>query len=156
VVLNAVPLSTLAGIMILLYCAYFGTVEIAGVLRVRPPGSQWQVPKSFVYGTSPRRRVIIWGTILGPGFFTRNPFAGFAMLPIGVAMFGDLKLGALVAGAIGVAHATGRAVALLRDARKRDQADYLEAIIASMFWRKFDGAALLAVACLLLITQSPL
>jgi len=154
--LNALPLTSIAIVLLIAYCAYFGSAEVAGLLRIQPPGSRWQVPKSFVYGKSANLRLFVWGSILGPGFFTRNPFASFAALPLGVAIFGDVASGVLVAAAVGVAHSSGRAVALIRETHKCDQVDYLRTVLASMYWRRFDGVALLGLGCLLLVTRSTL
>jgi len=51
----------------------------------------------------------------------------------------------IVAVALGAAHAAGRACALLRDAHGIDVADYLESVRKRMYWRRFDGYALLTI-----------
>jgi hypothetical protein len=116
-------------------------MEAAGITGPAAPGRRWQVPKSFVTGASPRRRILVWGALLGPGFATRNPFAGFTALPIAVAAFGNLRVGSLVALGVGVAHATARALAMLRDAQTADEMDYMRSVLRSMYWRKYDGVA---------------
>jgi hypothetical protein len=146
--LNVYDLRRPALFLIVVYCLYYGLTEATGIRGLRPPGSNWQVPQTFVVGTSRRRRTVVWGAILGPGFFTRNPYAGFGLLPLGVAALDSVPLGVLVAAAIGFAHATGRALGLLRDARdarRTDPSDYLKSVLRSMYWRRFDGAALLAL-----------
>jgi hypothetical protein len=134
--------------LIVIYCLYYGITEATGIHSLAPPGSNWQVPQSFVVGTSRHRRVLIWGTILGPGFVTRNPYAGFGLLPLGVAALDSVRTGALIAAAIGFAHGTGRALALLRDARATDASGYLASVLRSMYWRTVDGIALLALGAL--------
>jgi hypothetical protein len=47
---------------------------------------------------------------------------------------------------VGVAHGTGRALALLRDAREAAAADHLRMVLKSLHWRTFDGFALLIVS----------
>lgn len=89
---------------------------------------------------------MVWGGLLGPGFATRNPYAGFAALLLGIATFGSVKIGAAVAVAVGVAHGTARALALLRDAREVDHLDYLQSVLRSLYWRRFDGMMLLLLA----------
>ena len=71
------------------YGAYFGTVEALGGRGVPPPGSRWQVPQGLVRNASRRRKLVIWGGILGPGFLTRNPYAGFGMLVALAAVAGQ-------------------------------------------------------------------
>jgi hypothetical protein len=152
--LNALPLSLAALLLIVVYGACYGVTESAGRARPAPPGSRWQVPQTMVAGVSRRRRVLVWGSILGPGFATRNPYAGFGLLPLAVAAVGSIPAGIALAAVIGIAHGTGRALALLRDAREAMAGDHLRMILKSLYWRTFDGFALLvvsgaaAVACL--------
>jgi hypothetical protein len=79
---------------------------------------------------------------------TRNPYAGFGLLPIAVATAGGVRAAALLGAVTGLAHAAGRALALLRDARPRPAAapDPMRLVLTSMRWRTFDGFALLVVA----------
>jgi hypothetical protein len=102
----------------------------------------------MVMGVSRWRRILVWGSILGPGFMTRNPFAGFGLLPIAVAAAGGVRAAALLGAVTGLAHAAGRALALLRDARPRPAAasDPMRLVLTSMRWRTFDGFALLVIA----------
>jgi hypothetical protein len=150
--LNSWDLRRPALFLIAIYCLYYGLTEATGIHGLRPPGRNWQVPQTFVVGTSRRRRTLVWAAILGPGFFTRNPYAGFGLLPLGVAALDSVPTGVLAAAAIGFAHGTGRALGLLRDARDArdargtDPSGYLKSVLRSMYWRKFDGIALLAVA----------
>jgi hypothetical protein len=150
--LNSRDLRRPALFLIAIYCLYYGITEATGIHGLRPPGSNWQVPQSFVVGTSRRRRIVVWGVILGPGFFTRNAYAGFGLLPLGVAVLDSVPAGVLAAAAIGFAHGTGRALALLRDARGTDPGDYLKSVLRSMYWRKFDGFALLALGVMAVFT----
>lgn len=133
---------------------------MTGWLGLPPPGTRWQVPQAMVAGTSPARRIAVWGSILGPGFLTRNPYAGFGLLPLAVAAAGSVRGAVALAAAVGLAHGTGRALALLRDARPERAAapDPMRIVLASMRWRTLDGYALLvmagaaAAACARLIT----
>lgn len=145
-ILNAVPLASAASIALVLYGLFYGLVEVADVTRVRAPGSRWQVPPAFVTKRSSRRILVVWGGLLGPGFATRNPYAGFAALLLAIATFGSIKIGVAVAVAVGVAHGTARALALLRDAGKIDHLDYLQSVLRSMYWRRVDGMVLLLLA----------
>lgn len=143
---NIAPLSTASLILIVLYGGFYGLIEAAGRARPAAPGSGWQVPSAWVRGVSRRRRMWVWGTLLGPGFATRNPYAGFGFLLLAVAAVGDLRDGVLLAAVIGIAHGAGRALALLGDVRLINAADYLQAVLKAMYWRMFDGYALLAAA----------
>jgi hypothetical protein len=89
---------------------------------------------------------VVWGSLLGPGFVTRNPYAGFWLLPLAVAAAGSIGYGVLLAAAIGAAHSTGRAIGLLRDVRDIEGNSYLESALRSMHWRMVDGFALLVAA----------
>lgn len=128
------------------YGVFYGVLEAGGVTRSAPPGSRWQVPSEWVRGVSSRRRSVVWGSLLGPGFATRNPYAGFWLLPFAVAAVGNIGYGVLLAAAVGTAHSTARALGLLRDVKDVDENSYLQSTLRSMHWRMVDGFALLAAA----------
>jgi hypothetical protein len=146
--LTALPLQRAAISLAVLYAAFYGVVEATVRLRrkLSPPGSKWQVPSGWVINVSRPRRIIVWGSVLGPGFFTRNAYAGFALLPMIIASVRGVAVGIALGGAIGLAHATGRASALVRDARLAATADYLETTLKKMRWRVIDGLVLLLIA----------
>lgn len=147
VVLGTLPLAPAALVVAALYAAGYGLSEATGRPGPRAPGTRWQVPQTMVTGVSRRRRLLIWGSILGPGFATRNPYAGFFLLPILVAAAGQAPVAAALAAAIGFAHGTGRALALLRDARPgAATADPMRLVLTSMHWRRLDGITLLVIA----------
>ena len=143
---NLLPLSLIALVLMTGYGVFYGVLEAGGKARPAPPGSRWQVPSEWVRRVSRRRRFVVWGSLLGPGFATRNPYAGFWLLPLAVAAVGNIGYGVLLAAAIGAAHSTGRAVGLLRDVQHVAVNSYLESALRSMYWRKADGFALLATA----------
>jgi hypothetical protein len=143
---NLLPLSLIALVLMTGYGVFYGVLEASGKARPAPPGSRWQVPSEWVRGVSRRRRFVVWGSLLGPGFATRNPYAGFWLLPLAVAAVGNVGYGVLLAAAIGAAHSTGRALGLLRDVQRVDVNSYLQSALRSMYWRKADGLALLATA----------
>lgn len=144
--LNAPPIAQGAAIALILYGLLYGIAEVADVSGLWVPGLRWQVPPALVTKRSSGRILVVWGGLLGPGFATRNPYAGFAALLLGIATFGSVKIGAAVAIAVGVAHGTARALALLRDAREVDHLDYLQSVLRSLYWRRFDGLMLLLLA----------
>ncbi len=98
----------------------YGVIELSGRAGPRAPGSNWQVPQHMLVGAGPRRRMLVWGLYLGPGFLTRNPYAGFGMTVVLVGCAARPLAGLLVAAGAGATHGSGRALALLRDARLRD------------------------------------
>jgi len=143
---NLLPLSSIALVLMAGYGVLYGVPEAGGRTRPAPPGSRWQVPSEWVRGVSRRRRFVVWGSLLGPGFATRNPYAGFWLLPLAVAAAGTIGYGVLLAAAIGAAHSTGRALGLLRDVRDIEGNSYLQSALRSMYWRTADGFVLLAAA----------
>ena len=151
---NLLPLSLIALVLMTGYGVFYGVLEAGGKARPAPPGSRWQVPSEWVRGVSRRRRFVVWGSLLGPGFATRNPYAGFWLLPLAVAAVGNIGYGVLLAAAIGAAHSTGRALGLLRDVQHVDVNSYLQSALRSMYWRKADGFALLATAGVAAVTYA--
>jgi hypothetical protein len=145
-ILNAAPIAQGAAIALILYGLFYGFAEVADVSGLWVPGMRWQVPGAFVTKRSSWRIRLIWGGLLGPGFATRNPYAGFTALLLGVATLGSVKIGAAVAVAVGVAHAGARALALLRDTKEIEHLDYLQSVLRSLYWRRFDGLMLLLLA----------
>jgi len=169
--LGSLPVAPIALAAAAVYGLCYGAAEITGRPILRSPGTGWQVPQTMLLGAPPARRVLVWGALLGPGFATRNPYAGFGVLPLAVAAAG---VGGPVAGlaagaAVGAAHGTARAVALLRDVRElnelRDRGarpaavvgggvltaitpvpTHLDLLLKTVRWRRFDGVVLLAVA----------
>jgi hypothetical protein len=146
VLVLAVPgLATAAVVAAAAYACGYGGAEVCGLPWPPAPGRRWQVPQGLMIGASGSRRVLVWGSILGPGFVTRNPYAGFGILPVLVAAASSVPAGIVVAGLVGAAHAAGRAAALLRDsASPQDQPFAL--LLRSLRWRVLDGFGLLAVA----------
>ncbi|HEY1641201.1 MAG TPA: hypothetical protein VGG35_10975 [Streptosporangiaceae bacterium] len=144
--LGALPLARPALLLAAVYAAGYGLTEVAGRRWLPVPGTRWQVPQTMVVGTPARRRLLVWSTILGPGFLTRNPYAGFGLLPAVVAAAGGMRPAIVLAAAIGLAHGTGRALALLRDSRPGAALDPMRLVLVSMYWRTFDGLALLIIA----------
>lgn len=150
--LGALPLTRHAVLLAVLliatlYATGYGLIEATGKRGLTAPGTTWQVPQTMVMNVPRWRRLLVWGSILGPGFLTRNPYAGFGLLPIVVAAgAGGVRDGVILAAAVGLAHGTGRALALLRDARPGAGADPMRLVLVSMYWRTFDGFALLVIA----------
>ncbi|HEY2287910.1 MAG TPA: hypothetical protein VGH88_19385 [Streptosporangiaceae bacterium] len=150
-ILGALPVARPAVLLTAGYAACYGLIEVTdrlgGRFRLPPPGTRWQVPQEMVRGVPRGRRLLVWGSILGPGFMTRNPYAGFGLLPIAVATAGSPRLAALLGAATGLAHGTSRALALLRDARPRRAAlDPMRLVLTSMRWRTLDGLVLLVIS----------
>jgi hypothetical protein len=150
--LNLAPLSLTALALIVAYGLYYGLVEATNRPGLPAPGRTWQVPAGWVDQPPPWRRSLVWGSLLGPGLATRNPYAGFGLLLLAVASVGDLATGVVLAAAIGLLHATGRVLGLVRDLRTVASADYLQSVMSSLLWRRLDGFALLFFAGLATMT----
>jgi hypothetical protein len=144
-VLGALPIALAAIIAAAVYGCGYGVVEVGGLAWPPAPGRRWQVPQDLLLGVSGRHRVVVWGAILGPGLLTRNPYASFGMLVMLAATVGGLPAAVWVAALIGAAHASGRALALLRDSASRADEPFA-LLLRSLRWRALDGLALLVVA----------
>lgn len=141
---NLVPLHQAALIVVIVYGTCYGLLEATGRPGLPAPSRTWQVPAAWVDHVPRWRRTAVWGALLGPGLFTRNPYAGFWLLPLIAASVGSIRVGVAFAAIAGVLHSTGRALALLRDVRQIESANYLQSVFKTLRWRKFDGLALLA------------
>lgn len=141
----AVPVRALACLAAAVYGIGYGLIEVSGLAWPPAPGRRWQVPQGLVIATGDRRRLLIWGAVLGPGWLTRNPYAAFGLLPLLVLGAGDVIEAMVLAALIGVAHGAGRAAALLRDARA-PAPDPFALLLRSVRWRVTDGFALLVAA----------
>ena len=143
---SLVPAGPAALALIAGYAAYFGLIETTGRPGLPPPGRSWQVPARWVDRAPRWRRILVWGSLLGPGVATRNPYAGFGLLPLAVLAAGGPRPGVMLAASLGLLHAAGRVGALVRDARRAADAGPLLAVLRLMRWRTCDGLALLMVA----------
>jgi hypothetical protein len=138
------------------YGGYYAVTEISGRRGLPPPGRSWQVPQSMMIEAPVRTRLLVWGALLGPGFATRNPYAGFWLLPLAVASMPGPGAGLAVGAAVGLAHGAARAGALLRDVRdlrpdrQPDDAltGHLDLLLKTVYWRRLDGALLAAAAAI--------
>jgi len=155
--LGLLPLAPVCLGLAILYGLYYGITEVRGMRGLPAPGRRWQVPQTMMIDASPSRRVVVWGSVLGPGFLTRNPYAGFGMLPLVVAITGLAGPWAAVAlgACAGLAHGGARAVALLGDLRVTAPAvagvpsapsAQLDLLLKAVYARRLDGAVLLVIA----------
>ncbi len=168
-VLTTVRLTGFALAAAVAYGGYYGATEVSRRRGLPPPGRGWQVPQTMLIDAPVRRRVLVWGAFLGPGFATRNPYAGFGLLPLAVAAMPGTGAGLAAGAAVGLAHGTARAVALIRDVRdlRLEPASpvlataggggvtgspagalttHLDVLLKAVRWRRIDGAVLLAAA----------
>lgn len=135
-----------ARVVAAVYGFLYGAVETLS-LPVPVPGSRWQVPSHWVRGRSPRAGVAIWGAVLGPGLWTRNPYAGMWMVPLALAASGDAAVGALAGAAAGAAHGAARAAGVVAESNRAGASRVPERLIARQYrWRYADGALLLFAA----------
>jgi hypothetical protein len=146
-------LRPLAGVPFLLpllaltYALWFGLRETLGLQR-RLLGLLWQVPSSWIKGRPAVVQTLIWGTTLGPGLVTKNPYAGMWLLPLLVALNGNLLMTVAVGIAVGATHGGARALAVLRNRRciAMDASAHLRILSAQTHWQYIDGLALLLAA----------
>ena len=143
---NLAPIQPAALGLTVAYGIYYGLIETSGRPGLPAPGRTWQVPSQWVDNTPRWQRILIWGALLGPGFATRNPYAGFGLLLLIVCSAGSLRLGVALAVTLGLLHSLARAAALLRDVHQPPGTDYLDLLARSMRWRALDGLALLTIA----------
>jgi hypothetical protein len=170
IALTAVRLAEPALAAAVLYGGGYALAEIFRWRAPRPPGRSWQVPQSMLIEASIVRRVLVWGSLLGPGFATRNPYAGFWLLPLAVASMPGMRTGLAVGAAVGLAHGAARGAALLRDVKElqpapipaaavagavvpvapaavdHDIPTHLDMVLKAVRWRRLDGALLAAAA----------
>lgn len=122
----------------ILYALCHGRNETLGLPR-RPPGSIWQVPASWIAGRSQPARALIWGALLGPGFVTRNPYAGMWLMPVLVGLSQSLA----IAGGVGGAHGLARALGILHNCRLACDPARAASWEPYQRWRRYDGMLLL-------------
>lgn len=130
------------------YALAFGIAE-ALVLPIRAPGLQWQVPAGWLRH-NPFRQLIIWGAVLGPGVFARNPYAGLWLIAPLIILGGSPQLAPAVGAIAGLAHGAGQALAVTRNAHALGVTDHLRIMTGQIVWRVFDGLLLVVVGTLLI------
>jgi hypothetical protein len=137
----------------LVYALGYGIAESLGLL-MRPPTIAWQVPQSWVAGRTLVGRTLIWGSVLGPGLLTINPYASFWLLPILITIVAHahpLLPAASVGLLVGSSHGAGRVLGIWRNERQQ-QAQCGSPVITftimtrHFWWRLLDGRLLLAAA----------
>jgi hypothetical protein len=137
-----VPLVALA------YALWYGTREALALPR-RVPGLAWQVPSGWINRRPAIVQTLTWGTTLGPGLVTRNPYAGMWLLPLLLALNRNLLATIVVGIIIGAAHGGARALGVLNN-RKRMDSDmeyvHLKILGAQLRWVYIDGLALMLAA----------
>ena len=143
------PLHTwLIPLIALVYALWFGLFETLG-LPFRPPGLAWQVPSRWINGRPAIVQALTWGSILGPGLVTRNPYAGMWLLPFLLVLNHSLPMAVVVGIGVGIAHGGARVLGVLSNRRHMDMdTDYahLRILGAQMRWQYIDGLVLLLAA----------
>ncbi len=131
----------------LAYALWFGLNELVEFSRIRL-SLAWQVPSHWVKGRSALVQTLIWGTSLGPGLITRNPYAGIWLLPFLIALDRDPAMTFIVGLAVGAVHGGARAIGVLRNrsCMRSDVDAYLKIMGAQQRWQYLDGLALLLAA----------
>lgn len=126
-----------------LYALGFGLFEVLG-LPVRVPSLSWQVPATWVKGKSATTQTIIWGTLLGPGFVTRNPYAGIWLLPLLLGLNQNLLAAIGIGAAVGFTHGGARAFGIISNRTcVKDLNAHLSVLGRQWYWKYVDGLTLL-------------
>lgn len=159
------PLSRIAGLipsLIWIYTLLFGIFE-TGLLPISAPSLTWQVPAQWIRGHSPFVQTLIWGTCLGPGLVTRNPYAGMWLLPLFIALNQNLLAAVIIGMAIGGIHGAARALGVLCNRKELDTScppiHFLGVhhILGTQWrWRLIDGLILLVVTGAFVAAMLPL
>ncbi|MDQ6660024.1 MAG: hypothetical protein M3Z24_03550 [Chloroflexota bacterium] len=89
-------------------------------------------------------QTLIWGMTLGPGFMTRNPYAGIWLLPVFLTLHHNLLINVAIGLIIGITHGTARAFGVIYTHRNLDTCGL--SILTQWRWRIVDGLMLLLVA----------
>ena len=129
------------------YALWFGIVETLH-LPVSPPELAWQVPSSWIRGRRFVVQTLTWGTLLGPGLLTRNPYAGMWLLPLLLGLHRSLLPAVTLGIGIGAAHGIARALGVLsnRTCMEADGDAHLRIMAAQSRWQYVDGLFLLLAA----------
>jgi hypothetical protein len=143
---------------------FYGFLATSGKEWLPAPSLKWQVPFGWIQGRRPVLKALIWGSALGPGFATINPYAGFWLLPLVAASQDSITAGIAVAAALGGIHAIGRTLALMRDIRREEAAqhdedpdhdqtilNYKVAMVRMAQFRALDGYLIIAMSGIALI-----
>lgn len=154
------PLNALVSIGIFggwLYAVTFGLMETLAI-PFRTLGSSWQVPARWLQGRSPFVQMLVWGSTLGPGFMTRNPYAGIWLLPLLLILHANIWLNIEVGIVIGMIHGGSRAVGILVARRRLNTCGSSMLLhLAQWRWRLADGLLLLFIAgCIASLLLAPL
>lgn len=90
-------------------------------------------------------QTLTWGTALGPGLVTKNPYAGMWLLPFLVALNHSLLMTIVVSMVVGATHGGARALGVLRNQRciVMDESAHIRILGAVSRWQYIDGLALL-------------
>lgn len=140
---NLLPLIILIATV---YTLYYGIVEV-WELRFQPPGLHWQVPAEWINEGAFLKRSLIWGSLLGPGFVTLNPYAGMWALIWLVASSQNI----IVALLVGVMHSTARVIGILYNV-EIFKSGYIPIapFLLQGKWKLVDGLVLLFISGILL------
>lgn len=92
-------------------------------------------------------QITTWGTLLGPGLVTRNPYAGMWLLPLLITLNHNLLAATATGMAVGAAHGGARAIGVLSNWRHIGMPyAHLMILGAQLRWKSRDGRALLLAA----------
>lgn len=88
-----------------------------------------------------------WGTLLGPGLVTRNPYAGIWILPMLLVLHDNLTTAVALGVMTGMVHGAARALGVVHNRKHMNAShDPLLILTAQWRWRYMDGLVLLLTA----------
>jgi hypothetical protein len=127
-----------------MYAVVFGLLEAAGI-PFRSLGSAWQIPAQWLKRRSVMTQTLIWGVTLGPGFLTRNPYAGMWLILLLLPLQHSFPALVLAGGIVGATHGASRVAGIIYNHRHLDNVALLT-VLAQARWRIADGMMLLFIA----------
>ncbi|HET8908269.1 MAG TPA: hypothetical protein VFN11_15035, partial [Ktedonobacterales bacterium] len=102
-------------------------------------------PAQWLQGRTALAQTLIWGTALGPGLITWNPYAGMWFLLIVLTWSRDALAVVVLGMCIGLVHGVTRALAILYAHRNRGVCG-IGFGLTQWRWRVADGSLLLGAA----------
>lgn len=127
------------------YAAWYGFGE-ATLRRRGLLGSRWGVPASWITDRNNALRTAIWGCVLGPGLFTRNPYAGMWFLPLLLANAASPRQGLVLGALTGVAHGVSRMLTIFGSHKCELGSKAAGIMLKRAKYAQLDGRVLLFVA----------
>lgn len=112
-----IPPSVKSMILLLLVLIYL--IRELGILSIGVPQNHWQIPTYWV-NRSPLKNMIIWGTVLGAGIFTYNPYFTFYFMYLYIGFLLSPPMGLLGGAIYGLSRCIPSLIIAARRQRRSD------------------------------------